>query len=187
MKSASAFMRVSSLGRILCLALLVPLAACVTVIRGDGEVTGSAKRDLMTYAKSTGPVLLELKGEAPDLPNVTAEVAQIASSALQEMNVVFTADPARAGRPEYRFVLAFNPADGVSERDLCGSAPTRVQSGAGGTRLLTAFCEGETLLASSIAKGAQIAGPEDPEFKQLIRAGVSETILGRATFGRGRP
>ncbi|WP_420405527.1 hypothetical protein [Nisaea sp.] len=169
------------------LGLAVLLAGCVTVIRGDGRVEGSAKRELLQYAASHGPVLLELKGDRPGLPKITARAAEIASGALQDMDIDFTGEPASAGLPQYRFVLAFNPAAGVREADLCSSGPAWVEKQAEETRLMTAFCDEGELLASSIATGPALTGVEDPAAEQLVLAGVSETIRGRATFGSNKP
>ncbi|WP_193181883.1 hypothetical protein [Nisaea sediminum] len=169
------------------LGLAFLLAGCVTVIRGDGTVEGAAKSELLQYAASKGPVLLELKGDNPGLPAIMDRVAGIANGTLKGMDVKFTGDPAQAGQLAYRFVLAFNPAAGVREADLCGAGPARVARHLEATRLLTAFCAGEELLASSIATGPQVSGAEDPDFAQMVRSGISETIRARATVGSNKP
>ncbi|UUX49575.1 hypothetical protein NUH88_19515 [Nisaea acidiphila] len=170
-----------------CAAIMLSLAACVTVIRGDGNTEGSAKREMLQYAASRGPVYLEMKGDTPELPEVHRRMAAAASGALQDMDLVFTADRGQAGIPDYRFVLAFNPAARVTERDLCEGGPAWVRRSEGETRLITSFCAGESLIASSITTAPQVSGPDDPVLGEMIRAGVAETIRGRATLGGPRP
>lgn len=168
-------------------AIALPLAACVTVIRGDGDTEGSAKRQMLQHAASRGPVLVETKGEERETPTLRSRMAEMANGALQDMDLTFTGDPAQAGDPEYRFVLAFNPAAGVTERDLCQGGPSWVQKRTGETRLITSFCSGSGLIASSITTGPEVTDPDDPLLAEIVRAGVAETIRGRATLGGHRP
>ena len=84
----------------------------------------------------------------------------------------FTTTPNETARPDYRVVLAFNPAETMLNSYLCGPQPipTRPPLGAAGGAIVVqgAFCRGGGPLTSATGWLDRTGSPEDPDFRQLI-------------------
>lgn len=144
---------------LLCLSLLVAGCGATRLSRSWAEV--HAARALWSYAGAGKVFLIEV--HAPP-PGVTAEA--IAGAFPSPPTVApaarFTADPAAAAHPEYRFVMAFGAPVTLDGADICAG---RQPAAAGGETVQAAFCHRDRVLAEvrgdalgdSFASGA--AGP----------------------------
>lgn len=81
----------------------------------------------------------------------------------------FTTTPNDTARPDYRVVLAFNPAQTTLNSALCGpqAIPTKPPGG-GPIVLQGAFCRGGGPLSSATGWLDRPQGPADPDFRSLI-------------------
>ena len=93
----------------------------------------------------------------------------------------FVSYPSDGKRRGYRLVVIFNPADPISQSDVCGDLG-EIPAGpsAAMTRLHVAFCVSERPL-SYIGGSAEVGGPDDPTFRQLL-AQVMDQLLPPRNF-----
>lgn len=135
----------------------------------------------MIYAAKDGPILVEAAGAPGGRATgaIGPLVADYMTGAVIGYPASFTADPARAPRPNLRTVMVINPAPSLTEFQACsgdlafiaGQPPGRVT-------LFGAFCNGGRPLTSIRGAAEGVTGPTDPQFVALIR---------QATQGLFRP
>lgn len=80
----------------------------------------------------------------------------------------FTTTPDKTARPDYRVVLAFNPAETFLNSRLCAGQPIRTAPPGGPITVQGAFCRGGGALSSARGWLDRPMGPEDPDFRSLI-------------------
>ncbi|AWK87060.1 hypothetical protein [Azospirillum thermophilum] len=109
----------------------------------------------------------------------------------------FTIRPDQTARPDYRVVLAFNPAQNTLNSELCRNAaiPTRPPGGA--IVVQGAFCRGGGALTSATGWLDEVKTMEDPDFRQLIgdltfslfptKRAEADDRLDHPVFRRSRP
>ncbi|WP_448204762.1 hypothetical protein [Azospirillum sp. sgz302134] len=80
----------------------------------------------------------------------------------------FTTTPNATARPDYRVVLAFNPAQTTLNSYLCSGQPIATLPPGGPIVVQGAFCRGGGPLSSATGWLDRPQGPADPDFKALI-------------------
>ncbi|OAN48166.1 hypothetical protein A6A04_05290 [Paramagnetospirillum marisnigri] len=155
-------------------------AALATLVSGCGDgpstVPGTyrspATWSSFIYATSSGPLLLDLRGDpfGGGAATLARAVSTAVAGAVPGRPFQVTLDPASAAQAKYRIVMILGAAAGADERAACaggakgGSAPV----GQGRLEVVASFCEGDAPLSSSRGWVARLDGPDDRRFGLLI-------------------
>ncbi|CAO3378478.1 hypothetical protein [Azospirillum argentinense] len=97
-------------------------------------------------------------------PLVTANM----QNRISGVRTNFTTTPNQTARPDYRVVLAFNPAETTLNSYLCSGQPLRTSPPGGPIVVQGAFCRGGGTLSSATGWLDRPQGPNDPDFRSLI-------------------
>ncbi|MBI1776169.1 MAG: hypothetical protein HYR63_12555 [Proteobacteria bacterium] len=161
--------------RAACLGLVaVGLLSCTglrTINYGQPYQPTSA-RSFLGWAASAGPVLLEVRDNPFPVPPpvVASTIATAAFGVIPGIPARFTADPAEAGRPEWRVVYDFNVAPSTSSAQICDpNVPARRVATTDQLTALVVFCNETRPIIAAGAWSAPIPGSESPLFRQFAR------------------
>lgn len=128
--------------------------------------------DFFIYAVKDGPVLVVVDGNpfTIDSQALAETVAAAMQAGFSEPFVKFTADAARAPRPDHRIIWTFNPQPGYDINSVCGERrPAAATSVGRRLELRVAFCQGGRVV--SAVQGwiaAAAAGPDRASWRNLV-------------------
>ena len=82
----------------------------------------------------------------------------------------FTTTPGANANTRYRVVLLFGPPRALNGARLCRDAPSALPSESEGEEivLFAAFCHGKRLRTQIKGRISSVAGPGDPDFRELV-------------------
>lgn len=126
----------------------------------------------LRYATADGRgVLTQIHGRAFDLSQ--DEFDKVVLDAMQGANAGtparFTRDPGPNDRTSYRVVLQFNGTTYDQSYRLCKGGGGGETTTAPATRLAAAFCDGRSMISAVTGETPDSAGPDDPNFRSLVR------------------
>ncbi len=151
------------------------LAACGLPRYSRDWAEPRTARAFWSYAGAGQPFLIEVHNPPP---TVAAEdlAAAFPSPPMVAPAARFTADPANAARPEYRFVLMFGAPNTTDGDDACAGAVPRLS---GGEALQAAFCYRDRTLAEVRAEalGDAFAGGAGTAEARRILYGISRYLV----------
>ena len=107
------------------LGVLLFVAGCgISVVQSPTVVSGGAKKRVLAFAGSEGPMLLQVSGEpfGEGKSETAAASARILSGVYPEAPHGFTPRSEAAGIPQYRFRLAFDPPASTTSDQVCAES-----------------------------------------------------------------
>lgn len=159
-------------------ALISGLAACAGDVRTHNEYFGSWDPATVDYMAGEGAVLTEVKGNPFNAPKT--EVEQAVTSAMYKAHfgspVPFVTEVPADHRSPYRVVILFNPDRSVNPARLCREDVAAGSGTPGEVRLLAAVCARDYRETSVAGRASNVSGPQDPKFRQLVRAMTSRLL-----------
>lgn len=167
--------------------LLAGLAAAGVVLAtcDEAPVTTVTVRldDAWRFAQPAMPLLVEVRGRpyAADEAAIRDMVVEAMTDAVTwHADPRFTADPAVAGDPGTRVVVAFNPPRGAGGAGNCaGAVPGGAEDGSGTVRALASFCAGGQVLANVEGHIGKVDSEADGKVQALIRQIARDMFQGR--------
>ena len=84
--------------------------------------------------------------------------------------VRFLTERPEGSRSPYRVVMLFNPTGNAQIQKLCENPNQPTEGRGASVRLAAAFCANDIRESSGIGSVPAVDGPDDPAFKQLVRA-----------------
>lgn len=156
-------------------ALMLGVAACGTsVVQAPTGVSGQSKVRVLAFAGKQGPILLQITGEP--FGEGKAETAVVSAGVLSpifpEVPKGFTVDPHKAGAPQYRFRLAFDPIASTTAKRVCsadGSNPLSYDRRPSRQTLFMVFCRQDVPIAAVKALSNRMSTLQDPKYRDLLR------------------
>ncbi len=157
---------------------VVPIALSVAVAACDGGLIRHNQLYLSPHYDARVPtavggrdVMVEIQGNP--FGGDPAAFAQAVTGAMQGHAEVpaphFTTTPGESWRQQYRVVVAFNPAEVVSQDALCARTVTTSPS-AEGVAVYGAFCEGRRALSFAVNGTPPVADAQAPGFRRMMAA-----------------
>ncbi len=143
----------------------------------------------LAYATDGHQMKTRIQGNPSDLPEDTfvALVMTAMRGANPGVPATFSTDPTANTRTPYHVVVQFNPTVSLRGDELCSGASGSSDSSASGKfRVVAAFCYGDQVLSEVRGKAANIAGPNDPRFRNAIRQVTLFLFPPDETQGRDR-
>ena len=125
----------------------------------------------LSYAARGGEMQVDVRGNPFSMiPEQFADrvVAEM-KGATRGPEVKFSTTPSGTGSAPYRVVMMFNAPPTAIGDDVCAETVAAVPSSGTQLRLLTTLCNGDVALTESEGWAANVAGPEDAKFRELIR------------------
>lgn len=120
-------------------------------------------------AGAAGPVLLEVR-DSPLAGDVAAPMAEAASRTSVGFLTRFTPFRSEAARPEYKMVVQFDPAPGVTSAAVCGPGQSAGRrSSDGRVTALVAFCHQNRPILSLAATAPRPDRPDSPILRDLAQ------------------
>lgn len=182
-------MRHSRLSTLACLLALTSLAGCAGMVRvvtyEYPQSTETARANLQEAA-AAGPVLLEVR-DNPFTGDVARSFAAAASETSVGFRATFTTDRNRAARPDFRLVVQFSPAPGVTSVEVCDSTRTGTAAARGeGVDALVAFCNRSQPILSVATYAGRAEGAESPVIKQMAEQAMMRMFIPSGS-GRDSP
>jgi len=172
---------------VVALALAAGLAACGTsVMQEQTGVTGQAKARVLAFAGKQGPVLLQVSnvGFAEGRGETAAAAAEILSPMFPEVPEGFTLDPQKAGLPQYRIRLAFDPLAGASPETICAASeanPLSYDRRPARQTLFMVFCRQSVPIAAVRTKADRVDSIRDPRFREMVRQSARQMFQASAS------
>ncbi len=167
--------------RVAILALLL-LSGCVTAQDTATGVQAGPRHRFLTFAGYGSPVLVVSVNSPFHLTerDVAARIAEHAQGAVSGADVTYTANPGAAKRNNYRIVARFDAEQGASAADVCRSATQSVVAAryVDRTNLFMAFCDEAEPIAGAKITGPKLAGPSDPNLREMVRQGMKTMFPG---------
>lgn len=174
--------------RLSCLVLLL-LAGCVTAQDTMTGVQSGPRHRFLTIAGYQSSVLMVSVNAPFQLParEVAARLADYAEGAVIGSDVTYTANPGAAKHNDYRIVARFDAEQGASTTDVCRSAYQSVVAAryVDRTNLFMAFCDRTEPIAGAKVSGPKLAGPGDPNLREMLRQGMKAMFPDRGGPDRG--
>ena len=158
-------------------ALLVALlfvAGCgISVVQSPTVVSGGAKKRVLAFAGSEGPVLLQVSGEPfrEGRRKTAAASVRILSGVYPEAPHGFTLSSEAAGMPQYRFRLAFDPPASTTPDQVCAessSNPLSYDRRDVRQSLFMVFCRQEVPIAAVNARSARMTSLVEADYRNLL-------------------
>ncbi|CAA7625204.1 hypothetical protein [Magnetospirillum sp. SS-4] len=155
---------------------------------GDGPSTvpggyrSPATWSSFVYATSSGPLLLEVRGDpfGTGTARLEAAVAASMAAALPGRPFAMTTDASQAPRPAFRVTVVLGPARDLDDRDICAgrAVPVTSSPGDGGrVDVAAAFCDGSSLLSSSRGWVAKVEDIDDRRFRRMLEQ-IARDLMG---------
>ncbi len=141
-----------------------------------------------SYAARDGEMQVDVRGNPFSMiPERFADrvVAEM-KGATRGPEVKFSTAPSGKGSAPYRVVMLFNaPPAAFGDEDCAETVGPNPPSG-NELRLLTTFCNGDVALAESEGWAYNVAGPNDPKFRELVRQ-VALALIPTHDFNGSEP
>jgi hypothetical protein len=134
-------------------------------------VDGAYRPSYLGYAAGRGGMMTEVVGNpfAAPKPALDAVVTEILETSHFGPELPFFTEPPADFRSDYRVVVLLNPAPAAAPSRLC-EQPAQPQNPRGGrVGVLAAFCNGPYRITSAGGSIAGAQGPDDPDFRSLMR------------------
>lgn len=172
---------------IVALALASGLAACGTsVVQEQTGVTGQAKVRVLAFAGKQGPVLLQVSNVdfAEGRGETAAAAAEILSPMFGEVPKGFTTDSRKAGLPQYRVRLAFDPLAAAGPETICAASetnPLNYDRRPARQTLFMVFCRQDVPIAAVRTQADRVASIRDPKFREMVRQSARQMFQASAS------
>lgn len=156
------------------------LAGCADMVRTVTyeypQTTDVARGDLKDAA-AAGPVLLEVR-DNPFAGDVARPFAAAASETSVGFKVNFTTDRAQAAKPDFRLVVQFSPAPGITSVEVCdASRPVAKAAPGDGLTALVAFCNRSQPILSVATYAGKAEGPDAPVIKRIAEQAMMRMFI----------
>ena len=141
-----------------------------------------------SYAARDGEMQVDVRGNPFSMiPERFADrvVAEM-KGATRGPEVKFSTAPSGKGSAPYRVVMMFNAPPTAFGDDACAETATSIPSSGKQLRLLTTFCNGDVALAESEGWVDNVAGPDDANFRELVRQ-VALALIPTHDFNGSEP
>ena len=150
---------------------LLALAACDEAPSSNTRyMHPSGTWDFLVYATQSGPLLIDIEGQA--LPGSNAEfegaVIAIMNEAQHKRIVRFTRDRSVAPTPDFRVVVAFNGGAGLDSQALCSGQARGGGPSSDRIETLATFCRGGEVLSAVHGWTGRSEAAEKEHFKVLM-------------------
>lgn len=179
-------MRLRMISAMIGLSALVGCADMVRTVTYEYPQSTEVARANLQDAAAAGPVLLEVR-DNPFTGDVARSFAAAASETSVGFRATFTTDRNRAARPDFRLVVQFSPAPGVTSAEVCDPArpPTTAARG-DGVAALVAFCNRSQPILSVATYAGRAEGAESPVIKQMAEQAMMRMFIPSGS-GRDSP
>ena len=157
-------------------ALLSGCSGMVRTVLHEYPQTSAVARDLLQDAAAAGPVLLEVR-DNPFSGDVARSLAAAASATSVGFTARFTTDRAQAGRSDFRLVVQFSPAPGVSAAEVCDSSRPVAKTPTEGLTAMVAFCKQAQPILATAAVAPKADGPDAPVVRQIAEEAMLRMFI----------
>lgn len=169
--------RLPALAGLLALGSLAGCADMVRMVTYEYPQSTDVARGTLMDAAASGPVLLEVR-DNPFAGDVARSFAVAASETSVGFTANFTTDRARAARPDFRLVVQFFPAPGVSSAEVCDSSRPVARTAPGDNlAVLIAFCNRSQPILSVVAHAGRVDGPDSPVIKRMAEQAMMRMFI----------
>lgn len=148
---------------------LLPLGGCMNerVVASDPMPAYTLSE--VSYAASNRDLRVVLHGNpfGLDAQSFAEKVLPSMQGRVFGVRTNLTTTPNDTARPDYKVVLAFNPAETMMNSGVCTNGPIPTRPPGGPIVVQGAFCRGGAL-TSATGWLDNPKGPDDPDFRQLI-------------------
>jgi hypothetical protein len=151
------------------LAVLTTLAACDSVVVYEPLYSQRYSDGMFDYAGRNGEMNLDVIGNPFGSSNFVQIVADDMYGATRGAPVKFTPQPQGPGSAPFHVVMAFNPPPGATSDEACARRVSPTTGTNGVVLVLAAFCSGDVVMTEATGRAGNIAGPDDPRFRSLVR------------------
>ncbi|MDJ0943516.1 MAG: hypothetical protein QNJ30_08630 [Kiloniellales bacterium] len=126
----------------------------------------------LRYAAGEGAMLTEIRGNPFSVPKtkVEAVITDTMYGAHFGPRVPFVTQVPEDHRSPYRVVMVFDPEETLNSRKICAEPPQPGPANPDRIRVAAAFCSQEVHETSVWGTVGRTEGPDDPQFKALIRS-----------------
>lgn len=144
------------------------------------QIHAPAAWDMLVWAASGGPVLVELRNGAFGLPpQDSADAVQAClKPTLCSHPIRFTLDPAAAFDSAFRIILAFDPSQELSPQNLA-DGQLRVHRSDKGLKILAVTMRDGRALSSAEGRIGQITDQTNPGFSRLVSQVLCDLLAKR--------
>ena len=156
--------------------LLSGCAGMVRTVTYEYPQSSAVARENLQDAAAAGPVLLEVR-DNQFAGDVARSLAQAASATGVGFNVQFTTDRAQAGRSDFRLVVQFSPAPGVSAGEVCDSSRPVAKAPTDGLTAVVAFCKEAQPILAMAAVAPKAEGPDAPVVRQIAEQAMMRMFI----------
>ena len=159
-------------------ALAAGLSGCAGSTTTYNEYFGNWDPATVDYMAAQGGVLTEVKGNPFDAPK--PEVEKAITDAMYGAHfgslVPFVTEVPQNHTSPYRVIMLFNPERTVNASKMCRQEASPGAGSPGEVKLLAVLCAREYRETSVIGRASDVSGPQDPKFRQLVRAMTSRLL-----------
>lgn len=147
-------------------------AACTStdVVLSPTSFYATYTPTVLSNAATTGGMLVEVVGNPFDAPK--AELEQSITGAMTGSHfgphVDFVTTPPEDFRSPYRIVMVFDSERNYTQQKLCSQTASITPAATESVKVHTALCAAEKPLTGVSGRVADVTGPEDPKFRQMI-------------------
>lgn len=156
------------------------LAGCADMVRTvtyEHPQSSEVARGDLKDAGATGQVLLVVR-DNPFAGDVARSLAAAASETSIGFKTSFTTDRTQAAKPDFRVVVQFSPAPGVSSVEVCDpSRPVAKAASGDGLTALIAFCNRSQPILSVVAYAGKVEGPDSPVIKRMAEQAMIRMFI----------
>lgn len=156
--------------------LLSGCAGMVRTVTSEYPQTAAVARENLQDAAAAGPVLLEVR-DNPFPDDAARSLARAASATSVGFDVRFTTDRAQAGRSDFRLVVQFSPAPGISAAEVCDSSRPVAKAATDGLTAVVAFCKQAQPILSLTAVGPRADGPDSSVIRQIAEQAMMRMFI----------